>query len=132
MSMIVTPVIAGILVLAQIPLTLLVGYRRLKTDIRFLDGGDETLIRRMRTHGNFTETVPSTLIAMALAEINGMPVWALWLFGTTLVAGRAVHAAQILSTGWGLGRSSGMGLTFLAMLAFGGWCLWSGTAISTR
>jgi uncharacterized protein len=122
--MIVTPFIAGLLAIAQIPLTVVVGLRRLATDIRFLDGADDILVRRMRAHGNFTETVPIALIVLGLAETLDMPHWGLWALGAALVVGRALHIQEILRTGWGPGRSLGMILTFLAMLGGGGWCLW--------
>ncbi|RCS22205.1 hypothetical protein DUT91_19655 [Phyllobacterium salinisoli] len=124
MPIIITPIFVGLFVIAQVPLTWIVGMRRVQTGIRFLGGGDDTLLRRMRAHGNYTETVPIALLAMGCAEVLGMPSAALWSGGALLVAGRIAHATQILRTGWGLGRSVGMVLTFLAMLEFGAWSLW--------
>lgn len=54
----ITPLFVALFLFFQVVITNVVGYRRLKTDIHFLDGGDITLTRRMRAHGNFTETVP--------------------------------------------------------------------------
>jgi uncharacterized protein len=120
---VITALFAGLLAVVQVPLTVMVGLQRLKTDIHFLDGNDQTLLRRMRAHGNFTETVPITLIVMGLAELLGAPSIALWLGGISLVLGRTLHAAQLLRNGWGNGRSGGMILTFLPMAGFGLWCL---------
>jgi uncharacterized protein len=113
----------GIFVLLQIPLTVMVGYRRARTGIQFFDGGDQTLLRRMRAHGNYTETVPIALLAMAAAEFTGAPAWLLWAGGASLLVGRTMHAAILILKGWGLPRAIGMILTFLPMLGFGTWCL---------
>jgi uncharacterized protein len=113
----------GIFVLLQIPLTIMVGYRRARTGIQFFDGGDQTLLRRMRAHGNYTETVPIVLLAMAAAEFTGAPSWLVWAGGSSLLAGRAMHAAILVLKGWGLPRAIGMILTFLPMLGFGIWCI---------
>ena len=122
----ITILFVGVFVLLQIPLTVMVGYRRARTGIQFFDGGDPTLLRRMRAHGNFTETVPIVLIAMAAAELTGAPAWLLWTGGISLLVGRLMHAAILVVKGWGLPRAIGMILTFIPMLGFGVWCLTRG------
>lgn len=119
----ITALFIGIFVLLQIPLTVMVGYRRARTGIQFFDEGDQTLLRRMRAHGNYTETVPIVLIAMAASELTGAPAWLLWAGGASLLAGRLMHAAILILKGWGLPRAIGMILTFLPMLGFGIWCI---------
>jgi len=101
----------------------MVGYRRAQKGIHFIDGGDQTLLRRMRAHGNFTETVPIVLIAMGIAELTGAPVWLLWTGGGSLLIGRVIHAVILVLRGWGLSRVIGMTLTFVPMLGFGTWCI---------
>src|SRR5258706_14353308 len=101
----------------------MVGYRRVQTGIQFFDGGDQTLLRRMRAHGNFTETVPIVLLAMVAAEITGIPHWALWAGGSCLFIGRGIHAPTLVALGWGNPRGLGMDLTFLPMGGVGGWGL---------
>ena len=113
----------GTFAVLQIPLTVMVGYRRARTGIQFFDGGDQTLLRRMRAHGNYTETVPIVLLAMAAAELTGAPAWLLWTGGASLFVGRVMHAAILILKGWGLPRAIGMILTFVPMLGFGVWCL---------
>lgn len=119
----ITTVFIGLLAIAQIPLTVMVGHYRLKSGIHFLDGGDKTLLRRMRAHGNFTETVPIVLLAMAASELGGLAASFLWLGGASLIVGRFMHATTIIRVGWGNARAAGMILTFLPMLGFGLWCL---------
>src|SRR5882672_12788560 len=101
----VTVFFVGLFALIQVPLTVMVGYRRVQTGIPFFDGGDQTLMRRMRAHGNFTETVPMSLLAMAAAELTGAPHWFLWSGGIVLVAGRLMHFATVMRSEWGIGRA---------------------------
>lgn len=119
----VTLLFIGVFAVIQVPLTVMVGYRRTQTNIQFFDCGDQVLLRRMRAHGNFTETVPIVLLAMAAAELSGAPHWALWAGGLSLLIGRSMHAAILIAKGWGLPRAIGMVLTFVPMLGFGLWCL---------
>lgn len=118
-----TVLFIGIFALIQIPLTVLVGFRRVQTGIQFMDGGDQQLLQRMRAHGNYTETVPITLLAMAAAEFAQAPDWLLWTGGSSLLIGRLMHATILVVKGWGLPRAIGMVLTFMPMALFGGWCL---------
>jgi len=123
-SLQVTIFFIGLFALIQIPLTIMVGFRRVQTGIQFFDGGDQALLRRMRAHGNYTETVPIVLIAMAAAEVASMPQWALWAGGVSLLVGRLMHAAILVAKGWGNPRAIGMILTFIPMAGFGGWCVY--------
>ena len=74
----ITTVISGILSIALVPLTVPVSYLRGKAGIQFLDGGNQTLLPRIRAHGDFVETMPITPLAMACAELAGHSTDALW------------------------------------------------------
>ena len=124
MTLFVTPVFVVVFLVFQVAITNAVGYRRLRTGIHFLDGGDVTLTRRMRAHGNFTETVPISLIAMLTAELMGASATVLWIGGALLLVGRTWHYGVIVTQGWGHGRALSMVLTFAAMLTFAGAILW--------
>jgi uncharacterized protein len=124
----ITILFVGIFAVLQVPLTLMVGLRRAKTGIQFLDGGDQALQRRMRAHGNFTETVPIVLLAMAAAELTGIPVWALWVGGFSLLIGRLLHANVLVTKGWGPMRGLGMIMTLAPMLCFGIWAVYRALA----
>lgn len=120
----ITTLVAGVLAVAQLPLTFLVSYTRARTRIEFLHAGNDTLLRRIRAHGNFTETVPITLLVMACAELAGASSQSLWAGGASLLVGRAVHVGAMLSPrGWGWPRMVAMGLTFYAMTGFGIACI---------
>ncbi len=80
------------------------------------DGGDEALLRAIRTQGNFVEYTPLCLILIGLVEANGLSVWLVHGLGVLLVAGRGLHALG-LAPGDGKMpfRVRGMQLTFLAI-----------------
>lgn len=124
----VSTLFIGLFALLQVPMTIMVGYRRAQTEIPFLDGGDVTLLRRMRAHGNFVETVPMVLLAMTFAEWNGLSHGWPWAGGLCLLAGRLLHAYWTVVHAWGVPRALAMGLTFIPMLGFGGWTFIKGLA----
>ena len=91
----VTSLYAAIFGLLLIPITYAVGLRRMKTRTSFLDGGDEVLLRRMRSHGNFVEYVPFALVLIGLAELNGAPTVYVHGMGALLLLSRVVHYVVI-------------------------------------
>ncbi len=117
----VTAVFIAIFALLQIPITVAVGLYRAKTGIQFLDGGDRSLMQRMRAHANFTETVPMSLLAMAAAELGHAPHALLWSVGAVLLAGRVMHYVTLVTSGFGPGRAIGMLMTMAPLLVFPGY-----------
>ncbi|HET7929948.1 MAG TPA: MAPEG family protein [Rhodanobacteraceae bacterium] len=81
-------------------------------------GGDETLARAIRAHGNATEYVPLALLMLALLAFEQFqPVW-LHVFGITLLVARVLHALGLSSNpGLSFGRVAGITLTLLVMIA---------------
>ena len=114
-----TLLFAGACALLQCALTALVVVQRVRTKIDFLDGGDPKLLRRVRAHGNFSETAPMTLLLMLLLELSGVASAWLMMLGTALLVGRLLHAAGLLGLGGHRARLLGMALT-LAALSLGG------------
>lgn len=55
------------------------------------DGGDKTLLLRIRQHGNCADWSAFILILMILAEGMGAPAVYLHISGTLLVIGRIAH-----------------------------------------
>jgi uncharacterized protein len=110
--------------LLQCALTALVILRRAQTGIDLLDGGDQKLLRRIRAHGNFSETAPMALLLMALLEISGLASAWLIAFGITLLLGRILHAQSLLTNNAAWSRRGGMVLT-LAVISIEAVCaLW--------
>lgn len=86
-------------------------------------GDDLRLARRMRGQANFVETVPISLLVMAVAEsqtVSFMPevfTAALTLTAIAFTVGRLLHGyAFCFLDDWGKGRMWGMLLTFGAMI----------------
>jgi uncharacterized protein len=106
-----TLLFTGCCALLQCALTALVIIRRAQTGVDFLDGGDPQLLRRIRAHGNFSETAPMALLLMVLLEMRGLSsVW-LIAFGVTLLLGRILHAQSLLTDNAAWSRRGGMVLT---------------------
>ncbi len=87
----ITSLFAALFGLMLIVMTVAVGLRREQVGALLLDGGDETLLRRIRSHANFLEYVPLALILMALSEANGASATFLYSTGTVLLVARALH-----------------------------------------
>ncbi|MHA3913921.1 MAPEG family protein [Halovulum sp. GXIMD14793] len=56
------------------------------------DGGNPLIVRAMRGHANFVETVPLALVFLTLMALLGTPVWVLHPLGAILVVARLLHA----------------------------------------
>jgi uncharacterized protein len=106
-----TLLFAGLCALMQCWLTALVIARRVQSGINLMDGGDVVLVRRIRAHANFAESVPMALLLMLLLELGGLAATWLWLLGAALVAGRLLHVCGLLVEGMVWSRLGGMVLT---------------------
>jgi uncharacterized membrane protein YecN with MAPEG domain len=113
----VSLVIAALCAVLQIALAALVIQRRAALGIGFLDGGDAALLKRMRTHGNFTETVPLMLLLLLMLELAGLPRGWLWGLGAALLSSRVLHAWGLLGASSLFGRVSGTLLTLFVLAA---------------
>jgi uncharacterized protein len=120
----VTLLLAGLCVLLQVTLTALVIVRRAQTGVDLMDGGDSRLLRRIRAHGNFSETAPMALLLMAFLELGGLPVWWLWSLGGGFFLGRLLHAFSLLTNNATWSRRGGMALTLFGMSLQGVLCIW--------
>lgn len=81
------------------------------------DGGNLTLLLKIRRHGNFIEWVPFTMILMVLAEAQGTGATWLYAAGGLLLLGRCAHpfGLKIDNAGHPL-RYLGNGPNFIAVL----------------
>jgi len=80
-----------------IALTFRVIAARRASGVAMGDGGDETLLRRMRGQANAAEQMPITLIALLVTEISAGSGWLLGLFALIFCAGRLAHG---IAFGW--------------------------------
>lgn len=104
-------------------LMLRVGNIRIKEKIGLGDGGNASLLARIRAHANFTETTPFALIGLfALAGLSA-PALMLHIFGAGFTIGRVAHAHGMAGKDAnGKGRTLGALLSLLTFLGMAG-CL---------
>ncbi|MEW4468424.1 MAPEG family protein [Parasphingorhabdus sp. JC815] len=112
----ITLTVAGVAALINIWLMIRVGQVRTSEKVSVGDGGNEKVIRRMRAHANFGESLPIVLILIGVIELaNGSPAW-LWLVGGVYMLGRVAHGIGMDGGKFGKGRMIGTILSLLIML----------------
>lgn len=114
---------AGILGVMVVPMLLNVITYRVKNRISLGEGNDAGLIRRVRGHANFIETVPFALLLIVLVELSGGSANLVHGLGITLVAGRALHYCTLIAKPECPTRAVGMLATIGVMLTAAIWLL---------
>lgn len=110
----ITLVAAGGAGIINFWLAIRTGQIRQKAGVSIGDGGNDSLIRRMRAHANFVEYAPFILLLIALIEFSvGSTVW-LWGVTAAFLIGRIGHALGM--DGMPGGREVGTLLTFAILL----------------
>ena len=126
----VTPVYAGILAFVYLYLTYSVIRLRRRRKLSVGDGGDPSILRKIRAHGNFAEYVPMALLLMAMAEFLGAGAALLHAIGGLLLVGRLAHGWCFLFTDANLNaRTAGMAMTLAAIAIAGSVSLWGGLGL---
>lgn len=124
MTVTITVLYAGILGLMSIAIAFQAGRLRGQTKISIGDGGNAELTVAMRRHANFIESVPLSLILIALLETNGAPSLAIHLLGGGLVAFRVSHAVGMKADSvGGIARGAGAAGSTLIMLVASVWAI---------
>lgn len=119
----VTPIYIAVLGLLLIPMTLYVGLYRVKNQIDIGDNDDKYLIRRIRSHANFIETVPLAVLLLLTMELLGANHTFLHVLGATLVISRILHFLGLSRLGPFLCRPAGMFGTLIVYLLSSLWIL---------
>ena len=119
----ITLTIAGAAALLHIWLSLRVSRLRRPLQIGVGDGGNETLARRMRAHGNYSENMPIFLILLGLLELAaGSSIW-LWAAAILFVLARIAHAFGMDRPGANPLRVAGIAISWLVLLGMGGFAI---------
>ncbi|GJD43762.1 Inner membrane protein YecN [Methylobacterium cerastii] len=92
-----TALFAGLLGLLFIGLSAWVMGGRVRGNVLLGDGGKDTLQRRIRSHGNFSEYVPMALGLVALLEAGGTRHWIVVPLLTILLVARLLHPVGMLA-----------------------------------
>jgi uncharacterized protein len=107
----------ALIILMGVVLTFLVINQRRTKLIGIGDGGDKTMARLIRVHGNFTENAPSALALLILLPLVGAAGWVVHAVGLLFLAGRGLHASGLSKTpGTSFGRAGGMLMTLTSFL----------------
>ena len=80
------------------------------------DGGNATLMQRMRAHANFIENVPLALILIGAIEMTGKGGTWLAVVGAVFMLGRVAHVIGMDKTGANPLRAGGTMITMLSHL----------------
>jgi len=124
--MIVTPFYAGLLGLWFLVLSARVTLRR-RTGISLGDGGEPSMLRVVRGHGNFAEYTPFILLMMALLELDHISIYVLHALGIALLVSRLLHGYALSFTErWRFGRFWGAALTFMLLAVSAVLCILKG------
>lgn len=121
---------AGVNILLLVFLAFRVVGARRKHKVTLGDGGNPAVLQAMRAHGNAAEYIPAGLVGLfLLAVLEPVSTLVVQAIGGALTAGRLAHAIGLsTSSGLSAGRALGMVLTWLSLLATGGWLIWAGLA----
>ncbi len=121
-----TAIYIAILTLLTLPLGIRVSVLRAKYKLSVGDGDHLDLRKAVRVFGNFIEWVPITLIALGAAETLGAPSLFIHIVGIGLLVGRLAHIVGLdpVKASAPL-RGVGATLTWLAVLASGGYTLYA-------
>ncbi len=107
----------GLLLIMLVALTYAVIARRVSQKVGIGDGGDKTLARIIRIHGNFAENASFSIGALLALALISAPVWLVHLAGFSMLAGRLSHAWALWQSGGGSPfRVAGMIMTHLSLI----------------
>lgn len=113
----VTTVYVGILGIAYFALSMRTILGRGKNKISLGTGNSDDMLRRVRTHANFSEYVPLLIIILGLLEYHKVSEVALHIYGVAIVLGRALHFYGLLTPTTPMwSRVLGMQLTLFPLL----------------
>ena len=91
-----SPFFVALLFLFVTALALNTSRHRRRTRVRFGDGGDDSLRRANRAHGNAIEHVTVIAILLVLFEYQGAAKTWIVVVGTAALIARALHAAAFI------------------------------------
>lgn len=108
----------ALLILLGVVLSALVVNGRRTLKIGLGDGGERSLARAIRAHGNYSEYTPLLIAILILLPLLGGREWLIHALGAPALVGRILHAIGISRSGGpGIPRQAGMILTYLALIA---------------
>ena len=119
----ITLTIAGAAAILHIWLMARVVRARAAIKVSVGDGGNESVMRRMRAHANYAENMPLFLILLGLLELAGGNKWVLWGAGIGFILARIAHGFGMDRASLGRWRSVGMTLNALLLVVLAGYAV---------
>lgn len=113
----ISSIYVAIFILLQFIFTLRVAAVRRAEGVSLGHGNSSLLEQRMRAHGNFTEVVPITLIALILLDLNNTNTLLLHALGIAFLIFRVMHYIAVANATAIKYRFVGMLGTLLTMAA---------------
>ncbi|MEO8017145.1 MAG: MAPEG family protein [Pseudomonadota bacterium] len=108
--------LAAFFAIFSVVLSVQTSLQRVKLSVGHGDGGDDTLRRRIRAHGNFTEYAPLSVILLGFMEMLGAAHQVVLGIGLAMALARLVHAVGMLYTSKPFLQGAGMLLQHAAFL----------------
>jgi uncharacterized membrane protein YecN with MAPEG domain len=107
----------ALIILLGVVLTFLVINQRRTKLVGIGDGGNHTVARMVRVHGNFCENAPFAMALLILLPLLGASLIVVHAVGLLFLAGRIAHAYGLSQTaGSSVGRVAGMIMTLTSSL----------------
>ena len=108
--------VTAILLFIFIALSFNAAFTRRKSGLAVGEGDNETLLRAVRAHGNFTEFTPMFLISLIFVDQLSKNCDYVGIFGLLFIIGRISHALSMFLKK-GILRVIGMMLTFVPLIS---------------
>ena len=119
----ITMTLAGAAAILHIWLAMRVSRGRRQFKVSVGDGGNEALLRRIRAHGNYIETMPLVIILVGLIELAEGDNRILWAAAIAYILARLLHAFGMDGDHRMRLRVIGMILSTIVLLGLAGWSL---------
>lgn len=101
-----------------------VGQARVKYKINLGDGGNPDMLKAIRTQANYVEYAWAALLGLFTLASLGVSAYVIHALGAAFLFARIAHLAGLGMGIWPAGRSVGIALTMLTLLATAGWLIW--------
>ena len=114
----------GLNALLLIFLSARVGANRMKHKVNLGDGGNDAIVRAIRTQGNYIEYAPAAIGGLVLLALLNAPAIGIHVLGGVFFFARVSHLLGLGMGVWPTGRAVGTVLTMLTLLVTGLWLIW--------
>lgn len=118
----------GLNAIFLIYISMRVGQVRTRLKINLGDGGNDEMIRAIRTQGNYVEYAPIALLGLLALAAQGQGTMVIHALGGVFLAARVSHLLGLGLGVWPAGRFAGTLGTLVSLLATGGLLIWAAFA----